>query len=160
MMNAKILSLVFLAAASTSVLADAGNPGAAALPAARFQLKNRSAFTAANAAHNPFWPIGWNKGSSAMVAGAASSTMALRADNFEVTAILLNDPPMAVVNGKAMAEGELLPMTIGGQKVAVQLASVQDGQIVIRYQNSNIVVPLRRHGEASLSALRVPNSLR
>ena len=64
--------------------------------------------------------------------------------DFVVTSILLNQPPIAVINGKEMVEGEVVAMNFGGQKVNVQLTAVQDGQVILRYQDQNLVVPLRR----------------
>lgn len=145
------------ARARAAAPAAAGNAPDAATETTEFQLKNRSTFAAGDGAHNPFWPIGWTK-TSRPVAAAAAAAVTLKPDSFEVTSIMLNDPPMAVVNGRAVAEGEIIPMPVGNQKVIVQLAAVQDGQIVIRYQNQNIVVPLRRRGEAAATRPQAPAS--
>ena len=71
----------------------------------------------------------------------------MKPTDFTVTSILLNEPPLAVINGKEMAEGEIVQIVINNQKVAVQLAAVQDGQVILRYRGQNLVVPLRRKGE-------------
>ena len=116
--------------------------------AGEFQLKNRSTFEAGAAAHNPFWPIGWVKSSVAAAPGAESQSAAtLKAENFVVSSILLNEPPLAVVNGKEMAEGEVIAMNVDSKTLLIQLASVQDGQVVLRYRGQNIVVPLHRRGD-------------
>lgn len=144
------LILASLSATSTHVQAEDAAPTG-------FKLKNHSSFKATSTARNPFWPVGWAKTAASTAAtpsapAAAPVAPALKAEDFVVTSILLNEPPLAVVNGKALGEGELFQMEIGGQKLVVQLASVQDGQVVLRYQNRNFVVPLRRKGELPASA--------
>jgi hypothetical protein len=116
-----------------------------------YKLKNPSSFQASDTAHNPFWPIGWAKAAPvatvATTAAAAVPVAALKAEDFVVTSILINEPPLAVINGKEMAEGEMTQMQVGSQRIVVQLAAVQDGRVVLRCQNHNLVVPLRRKGE-------------
>ena len=51
---------------------------------------------------------------------------------------------MAVINGKDLAEGEIAALPINGQNVVVQLMAVQDGRVVLRWQNQNIVVLIHR----------------
>jgi hypothetical protein len=128
---------------SASALSEARSQNAPG----EFQLKNRSSFAGNNTAHNPFWPIGWAKALPKAAASAAPTDIKLSADDFFVTSILLNEPPLAVVNGRELAEGEMIHVQTGAQTIVVQLASVQDGQIVLRYLNKNLVVPLRRKGE-------------
>jgi hypothetical protein len=103
--------------------------------------KNKSVFTGAMNAHNPFWPIGWVKTAEET---SDTANVTPKADDFMVTTILLNDPPMAVINGKDMSEGEVATLPVQGQDVTVQLLSVQDGQVIIRWQNQHITVPIHR----------------
>jgi len=116
-----------------------------------FQLKNRSTFTASSDdkdSRDPFWPIGWVKTAANSTAVAAPVTLTLKAENFEVSAILLNNPPLAVINGKEMAEGQIAQVRIDNQIIPVQLAAVQDGRIVLRYRDQDLIIPLHRKGEA------------
>jgi hypothetical protein len=110
--------------------------------AAVFTPKTKSVFTAASSDHNPFWPIGWIK--TADESADSSAPTVPHAEDFLVSTILLNDPPMAVINGKDMAEGEVAALPINGQNVTVQLMAVQDGRIILRWENQNIVVPIHR----------------
>jgi len=105
--------------------------------------KTKSVFGSAAAQHNPFWPIGWVKMDNES-ASDSSAPYVPRVEDFVVSTILLNDPPMAVINGKDMAEGEVAALPINGQNVIVQLMAVQDGRVVLRWQNQNIVVPIHR----------------
>jgi len=139
-----ILSASLLLASSA---ARAGSPApaqpapaasAAAAPA------HKSVFLAAADAHNPFWPIGWVKTETNTADQNAPPPMMPHAEDFTVTTILLNDPPMAVINGKEMAEGEIQAFPINGAQVTVQLMAVKDGRVIIRWQNQNITVPIHR----------------
>ena len=103
--------------------------------------KIKSVFTGNVNAHNPFWPIGWVK-TAEETSDTASVTP--KSDDFMVTTILLNDPPMAVINGKDMAEGEVASLPVDGQDVTVQLLAVKDGQVILRWQNQSITVPIHR----------------
>ena len=111
-------------------------------PAPVYTPKVKSVFTGATNAHNPFWPIGWVKTAEETTDTASSVTP--KSDDFMVTTILLNDPPMAVINGKDMAEGEVAALPVDGQTVTVQLLAVQDGRVILRWQNQNIAVALHR----------------
>jgi hypothetical protein len=113
-----------------------------------YLLKQKSYFTGTSKDHNPFWPIGWSK---TAIAGSGYSTgpavvVAPHAEDFVVTSILLNEPPLCVINGKELAEGEIATLpTAGGQMLTVQLIAVQDGHVVLRWQNQNLTIPLHRN---------------
>jgi hypothetical protein len=110
--------------------------------------KTKSFFNGTDNDHNPFWPIGWVKSEEASGDDAANALVP-HAEDFTVTTILLNDPPMAVINGKDMAEGEVASLSVNGQAVVVQLMAVQDGRVILRWQNQNIIVPIHRQEELS-----------
>jgi hypothetical protein len=161
----KLLSTAFLLLACHAVRAgDAAAKPAAGKPApvvnttpaaaAIYAPKTRSTFTASAEQHNPFWPIGWVKMSNE--SADTSAPVAPHADDFTVTTILLNEPPMAVINGKDMAEGEVAAMSINGQNVVVQLMAVQDGRVILRWENQNIVVPLHRDELISTPVASLP----
>jgi hypothetical protein len=50
----------------------------------------------------------------------------------------------AILNGKVMQEGQLFGLQFGGQVYNVSLKSIEDGQVVLVYEETEIVVPLRR----------------
>lgn len=104
--------------------------------------KTKSVFTATANDHNPFWPIGWVK--SEAISSGDEAPINPHCEDFNVTTIMLNDPPMAVINGKDMALGEVAALSVNGRTVMVQLMDVQDGKVVLRWQNQNLVVPLHR----------------
>ncbi len=107
--------------------------------------KTKSVFTSSTDQHNPFWPIGWVKMANETADTAATAVP--HADDFTVTTILLNEPPMAVINGKEMAEGEVAPLPVNGASIVVQLLAVQDGRVILRWENQNIIVPIHRNEE-------------
>jgi len=78
-----------------------------------FEPKAQTIFSAARMTTNPFWPIGWVKMDDAAVDNAAP--LVPHVEDFTVTSILSNEPPIAVINGKEMAEGEVgaLPISSG-----------------------------------------------
>ena len=152
-----ILSVTFLLLACGAV--RAGDPASSAattapvvetkpVSATGYTPKTKSVFTSGPNEHNPFWPIGWVKTMNESADSTASVTP--RAEDFIVTTILLNDPPMAVINGKDMAEGEVASMPINGQDVVVQLMAVRDGSVILRWENQNIVVPIHRDEDLSV----------
>ena len=116
----------------------------------------KSLFTASASDHNPFWPIGWVKMESASADSGAS--LIPRATDFAVTSILLNEPPMAVINGKEMAEGETAALPVNGQPVIVQLMAVQDGRVILRWQNQALVVVIHRQEEFSAASAATPDT--
>lgn len=152
------LFAVLLTSALPSVRAAEGTDDAAAAETTStegkgFALKNRSSFPVPDSqAFNPFWPLGWTKSEASR--GAATDAPAdsvaasmLRPENFVVTSILLGEPPLAVINGRELAEGQIVAVQFGGQRLNVQVAAVQDGQVILRVGSQNLVVPLRRRGE-------------
>ncbi len=75
---------------------------------ANYQLKNRSSFTAKDTGRPPFWPIGHVKRGQNIQAEsvAIAPTTKLEPEMFSVTSILLGNPALAVINGRAYGEGE------------------------------------------------------
>ena len=106
------------------------------------EQKQKSIFDAP-AERNPFWPIGWKKPDPKnpnAVAGPALSPA-----SFMLTSVTMGSGPhFAILNGKIMQEGQQFGLQFGQQIYRVTLKSIQDGQVVLLYEESEIVVPLRR----------------
>lgn len=120
----------------------------AAQNAEGFKLKNRSTFSGAGKEHDPFWPIGWVKPVVGPSSGSeVAKTVEFSTDGFVLTSILMGQPAIAVINGKEYAEGEMIAWETGGQKISIQLVAVQDGAVVLRHQDKNYTVVMRRKGE-------------
>ena len=110
------------------------------------KIKNRSTFDAfAAGARNPFWPVGWRKeaaGASratATAAVAAPVEVVLRPQDFVVTSISVGALPLAVINGKAYGEGDLIPLSRGKETVSVQVFAIRDGEVTLRHQTKTVV---------------------
>lgn len=128
----RITALALLAALLTPA-ALAQSPG--------FKLENRSSFSSNRVTRDPFWPIGWSKKG----ATTAIATAAVKADDFSVTTIMIDQgTPLAVINGKVYGEGETMTVDARGNKVQVQVAAIEDGRVVLRHQGESLSVPLRR----------------
>jgi hypothetical protein len=120
-------------------------------PAPGYHTKIRSSFSAPDVTRDPFWPVGFVKpAASGPVAAviAEQPVPELRADGFNVSSILIvANQRLAVINGKAYAQGETVAMI--GNSFAVQVAAIQDGGIVLQCKNRQVTVPLRRESLAS-----------
>lgn len=108
----------------------------------KIEVKHKSHFDATEA-RDPFWPIGWKKPgpkSSNSEAGPGLSP-----DSFSLTSVTVGSGShFAILNGKIMQEGQQFGLQIGNQIYQVTVRSIEDGQVVLLYQDGEIVVPLRR----------------
>jgi hypothetical protein len=128
---------LLLAACLTSLLLDAARAEESA-PA--IELKNKSSFDATEA-RDPFWPIGWKR------PGPKTSTSGsdLSPASFSLTSITMGaGARFVILNGKIMQEGQQFGLEFGKQVYQVTLRAIQDGKVIVVYQNSEITVPLRR----------------
>lgn len=106
------------------------------------ELKHKSSFDATDA-RDPFWPIGWKKpGPKSATSGAGPD---LSPASFSLTSVTMGaGTRFAILNGKVMQEGQQFGLQFGNQVYQVTLRSIEDGQVVLAYQDAEIVVPLRR----------------
>ena len=87
--------------------------------------------------------IGWRKPGPKIANTAAGP--ALTADVFSLTSVTMGfGAQFAILNGKVMQEGQQFGLQFGNQVYEITLRSIEDGQVVLIYQGSEIVVPLRR----------------
>ncbi len=109
-------------------------------PAPAVELKNKSTFDASDG-RDPFWPIGWKRpGPKVSTAGPDLSP-----GSFSLTSITMGaGARYAILNGKAMQEGQQFGLQFGKNVYHVTLRAIQDGKVIIAYQGSEITVPLRR----------------
>ena len=108
------------------------------------ELKNKSSFTMDASGRNPFWPIGWKP-----VARVQNTTEHTGPDilptAFVVTSITM-DPGarFAIINGKAMQEGQQFGLQLGNQTYQLTVKSIEDGRVILARRDQEIIVPLRR----------------
>lgn len=108
------------------------------------ELKNKSAFNMDASGRNPFWPIGWKP-----VARVQNTTEQTGPDilpsAFAVTSITLDEGTrFAIINGKAMHEGQVFGLQLGNQTYQLTVKKIEDGQVILSRRDQEIVVPLRR----------------
>jgi hypothetical protein len=132
-----ILAILTLSALSLPCLRAEDAP-------APIELKNKSSFTMDASGRNPFWPIGWKP-----VARVQNNTEHTGPDilptAFVVSSITM-DPGarFAIINGKAMQEGQQFGLQLGNQTYQLTVKSIQDGQVILARRDQEIIVPLRR----------------
>jgi hypothetical protein len=155
-----------LCVASTILLAL--NASAGDLPAeepartAGYQIKSRSAFNAPDTARPPFWPIGWSR-EAKLEARPAAVQPQIEPAMFSVTSILLGNPSLAVINGRAYGEGDTIRPAKAAAKradaapapapasknqppqgVRVRVARIFDGGVQLATDAQTVTVALRR----------------
>ena len=105
------------------------------------ELKQKSSFDAAET-RNPFWPIGWKRPNAK---DAHSTAPQISPASFALTSVTMGaGTHFAILNGKIMQEGQQFGLQFGKDIFQVTLKSIQDGHVVLTYEDNDIVVPLRR----------------
>jgi hypothetical protein len=105
------------------------------------ELNHKSSFDATDA-RNPFWPIGWKKPRAKSTTGEAG---VVTPDAFALTSVTMGTGPhFAILNGKIMQEGQQFGLQLGNQIYQVTVRSIEDGRVILTYQDSEVVVLLRR----------------
>lgn len=143
-------------------------------PASRYQLKNRSSFVMRDADRAPFWPIGHVRRDRNVTSApvAPTSTTQLTPEMFSVTSILLSNPALAVINGRAYGEGEYLRPSKGAAtaksakgaaldpRIRVRVTRIMDGQVALQsLDGQSIVVPLHRDEVSAAASTGEPEAL-
>jgi len=110
----------------------------------KYALKNKSFFTISPDARTPFWPIGWVKRAGASKEIGEKPKVALDENAFLITSILMGSPSLAVINGRAYSEGELIRMPKDGPTRRVRVQSINDGTVTLQCEDQTLVIALRR----------------
>ena len=144
------IALIMLLAATT--LASGGQAPTTPTPAAsesaevaKVELKRTSTFNPASVGRNPFWPIGYRPTTKVAKTGAEHSGPEIPDTAFSVTSIALDaGTKFAIINGKAMTEGQQFGLKFGSQIYQITVKTIQDGQVILSRRDQEITVPLRR----------------
>jgi hypothetical protein len=112
--------------------------------APEIELKNKSDFTMEASGRNPFWPIGWKP-----VAGPQNTAEHVGSEilpsAFVVSSITLDHGARyAIINGKAMQEGQTFGLQLGNQTYQLTVKAIEDGRVILARRDQEIVVLLRR----------------
>lgn len=127
-------------------LAHAGDTAAAKADdaSAAIALKNKSSFTMDGSGRNPFWPIGWKPVTYHQTTTEHTGPDILPSA-FVVSSITLDQGArFAIINGKAMQEGQQFGLQMGNQTYQLTVKSIEDGRVILSRRDQEIVVPLRR----------------
>ncbi len=132
-------NLLLASCLTTLLLSSAARAGENAPP---IELKRKSSFNATDA-RDPFWPIGWKKPGPKSDSSAAGP--GLSPSSFSLTSVTMGDGAhFAILNGKILEEGQQFALQLGNQTYQVTLRAIEDGKVVLAYQDAEITVPLRR----------------
>ena len=134
--------------AGSAMPTPAASPSETAPAAIPLELHNKSSFTQQENGRNPFWPIGWKPATQAATSTTATAepVSPVEASAFLVSSIVM-DPRarFAIINGKAMSEGQVFGLQMGSSTYQITVKSIQDGRVIlVRGRDQEIVVPLRR----------------
>lgn len=101
-------------------------------------LGHGSSFNAPpNGTRNPFWPIGWTPSAVVTPTQTAVQQADVKAEQFVVTTISVDYPPLAIINGKSYGVGEQIPVT-ADKRVFVTVKQILDGVVVLDYQGHEL----------------------
>jgi hypothetical protein len=134
----KTIFVTFISIVALNSLCAADKPA--------IELKTKSAFVVESSSRNPFWPIGWKPTAKISSGGASENTgVDLPPSAFLVSTIML-DPGahFAIINGKAMVEGQTFGLQMGTQTYQLTVKRIEDGRVILGRRDQEIVVPLRR----------------
>jgi hypothetical protein len=132
-----ILSLLTFLALSLPCLRAEDAPPA-------IELKNKSSFTMDASGRNPFWPIGW-KPAARIQNNTEHTGPEIPPSAFVVSSITLDaGARFAIINGKAMQEGQQFGLQLGNQTYQLTVKSIEDGRVILARRDQEIIIPLRR----------------
>jgi hypothetical protein len=137
-----LVALSFVHAADQPA-ADAKGKPSTEQPA--IELKTKSAFALENGSRSPFWPIGWKPTARVSNTGTEHAGGDVPPSAFLVTTITLDaGARFAIINGKAMLEGQQFGLQLGTQTYQITVKRIEDGRVILGRRDQEIVVPLRR----------------
>lgn len=149
-MQPSILALLLSAALLPSALPAQKPPTPAPAPTptppppapsatSEIKLTNRSAFAPDGGKRSPFLPVGWTK----KVEQRVEAVSEVRPEMFKISAILLGNPPLAIINGKDRGVGDRVPAP-GAPAEVVTVKRIEDGQVILLNRGKEILVPSGR----------------
>ena len=135
MKNAPLFLLT--AAAALTMAGTARGQAPAKVSGKEYTLTHGSSFDAPpNGARNPFWPIGWMP-TAAPTQTATVQQLDVKAEQFVVTTISVDYPPLAIINGKSYGVNEQIPVT-ADRRESVTVKQILDGVVVLDYHGHEL----------------------
>lgn len=103
--------------------------------------EHKSSFEPQDSGRNPFLPIGYVRPVKQL---PRENFLDIRPEMFNVTAILLGDPSLAIINGKDRGIGDKIPLNATGSEY-VTVQSIKDGKVTLQTRQGNaVLVGLRK----------------
>jgi hypothetical protein len=134
----KLSVILALSALSLAALRAEEEPAA-------IELKNKSTFTMDASGRNPFWPIGWKPVARVQTTTTEHTGPEILPTAFVVSSITVdNGARFAIINGKAMQEGQQFGLQLGNQTYQLTVKAIEDGRVILARRDQEIIVPLRR----------------
>ena len=134
------LALLFAAAVAGEASAQSAAPAPATRASGKeYALTHASSFDAPpSGSRNPFWPIGWTPSTAVAPAQmAAVQQPDVKAEQFVVTTISVDYPPLAIINGKNYGVGDQIPVT-ADRREFVTVKQILDGMVVLDYRGHEL----------------------
>ena len=112
--------------------------------APEIELKNKSGFNTEASGRNPFWPIGW-KPVARPQNNVEHAGPEILPSAFVLSSITLDHGArFAIINGKAIQEGQAFGLQLGNQTYQLSVKAIEDGRVILARRDQEIIVPLRR----------------
>ena len=104
-----------------------------------YALAHVSSFDAPpNGSRNPFWPIGWTPSTTVGPAQTvAVQQPPVTAEQFVVTTISVDYPPLAIINGKSYGVNDHIPITADSREFVI-VKQILDGVVVLDYHGREL----------------------
>jgi hypothetical protein len=133
-----ILTLISICILSLASIVHGNEP-------AKIELKNKSSFTMDAGSRNPFWPIGWKPAIAKISGSSGDQAGEIPVTAFVVSTITLDQGThFAIINGRAMQEGQQFGLLLGTQTYQIVVKKIEDGRVILAHHDEEIVIPLRR----------------
>ena len=147
---AVVLVLAMGATGSTANEPDAKAAGSGAEKEEKKKDDGRQSYFAGGAStRNPFWPVGWSPQEKV---AAAPVRIQVGPESFRLSTIMLGDPPLAVINGRDVTVGDIIPVAVAGRVVSVRVSAIRDGFVVLDHDGKTVLVQLSRGERRMLGA--------
>ena len=133
------LALAAALTATSALKAQTAAAPAAKVSGKEYGLAHASSFDAPpGGTRNPFWPIGWTPVATAAPAQASAvQALDVKPEQFVVTTISVDYPPLAIINGRSYAVADQIPVT-ADKREFVTVKQILDGVVVLDYRGHEL----------------------
>lgn len=137
-MRSITFTLTFLALVSAGTVTLAQE----VIPPAPYRASTQSTLTISENARNPFWPIGFTPRPKEEV--GQEQLLKIPVEQFRVTSIILDNPSIALINGKDYTVGQFLTANTSVGQVKLLIRKIEDGAVIVQYKNIFGRIPISR----------------